>query len=682
MTTLVLEIGVIIFAVRLFGALSKKVGIPSVLGELIAGIVIGPFVLGGIPLPGLPDGLFPATHSGMPVSIELYGFATVASIILLFFSGLETDISLFLRYSVAGSIVGLGGVIFAFAMGDLTAMLFLNAGFMDPRCLFLGILSTATSVGITARILTDQRKMDSPEGVTILAAAVFDDVLGIICLAVVLGIIAVAGSGHGLDFIEIAGIALKAFGIWLGFTTLGLIFARRIAGFLKIFKSTTTFSVCAMGLALILAGIFQEAGLAMIIGAYIVGLSLSKTDIAFVIQDKLHGIYDFFVPLFFAVMGMLVDIRQFASTEVLMIGGVYTLVAIASKVLGCGLPALFTGFNMRGALRIGVGMVPRGEVALIIAGIGITAGIIDSKLFGIVIMMTLVTTLFSPPVLSAALKLPGRGTRNEREAEEGMTLDFAFPDPDLRELVINALVKDLEREGFYVHKLDEAAGLYQFRKDDLGFSLAEGERDVKFEFDAKAEALVRTALYEALLETSANVEKLKSLAKPEEMRRSIAEGAAPSGKGGVVRELPGPHVLMRLKASSKDEAIVELVDRLDALKLLKDRGAVLASVREREATMSTALQEGVMIPHGKSDGVEDMRVVIGLKPEGIACDSIDGKPSTIFVLTVSPKHSSGPHLQFLAGITGILRKAEVRQALLAAKTEDEVIDILSRAGSE
>ena len=165
-TTLVIQIGVILFAAKLGGILAQKAGIPTVLGELMSGILIGPYALGALALPGFPQGLFVKTVTEIPVSPELYGIATIASIILLFVSGLETDLGLFLKYSVAGSIVGLGGVLFSFAAGDLVGTLMLGGSFMAPRNLFLGILSTATSVGITARILSDRKKMDSPEGVT------------------------------------------------------------------------------------------------------------------------------------------------------------------------------------------------------------------------------------------------------------------------------------------------------------------------------------------------------------------------------------------------------------------------------------------------------------------------------------------------------------------------------------
>ena len=215
-TDLVFQLALIIFAARIFGKIAVRFGIPSVLGELIAGIIIGPFALGGIALPFFPHGLFGVTDSiAGAVSPELYAFSQIASIILLFASGLETDLSLFIKYSVSGGIIGLGGVVISFFFGAACAFFILPllgiecSGLFDVKCLFLGIMSTATSVGITARILSDKKKMDSPEGVTILAAAVFDDVLGIVLLAVVMGIVSALGTGKTLSGGAIGIIALK-----------------------------------------------------------------------------------------------------------------------------------------------------------------------------------------------------------------------------------------------------------------------------------------------------------------------------------------------------------------------------------------------------------------------------------------------------------------------------------------
>ena len=673
MSELVLQLGIIIFAVRAGGSLVKKVGIPSVLGELLAGVVIGPYALGGIALPGFPHGVFPLGAGTLAVSPELYGFATVASIILLFASGLETDIGLFLRYSVAGGIVGIGGVVFSFAFGDLVGVFLLNASFMDPRCLFLGILSTATSVGITARILSDQKKMDSPEGVTILAAAVFDDVLGIICLAVVLGIVAVlTGHGGSLNAATILGIAGKAFGIWLGFTALGLIFAKRVANFLKLFKHSYDFSVLALGIALVLAGVFEREGLAMIIGAYIAGLSLSKTDIAAVIQERIHGLYEFFVPVFFAVMGMLVNVREIMSPSVLVFGAIYTGVAILTKVIGCGGPALALGFNLKGALRIGVGMVPRGEVALIIAGIGLAGGILDERVFGVTILMTLVTTLIAPPLLDLTLNLSGYGTKKPVKGDDTATMTWDFPSDEIADLVVDTLLKDLKNEGFYVQMMNIDDGLSQARKDDIALSITEEEHRVTIE-TAKADMpFVKTAIYEVLLKLHESIEKLKASSDPAALKKELSDMDGRADRD-LLRLIDPASVKIDLAGTTKEEIISELVDLLNSVGKLDDKKLVLSDVLQREKTMSTGMQHGIALPHAKSEGVKEMCVAVGLKKEGINFESIDGEPSRLFVLVVSPKKVSGPHIQFLSAIGGILKDPETRENIVRSDRREEVV---------
>ena len=463
-TSLLFQLAVIFFAVRIFGKLAVKVGIPSVLGELVAGIVIGPYALGALKLPGFPQGLFPLNSESLAVNPELYSISQIASIILLFASGIETDLSLFLKYSVSGGIIGFGGVAVSFLLGDVCTMLMLHTHFMDVRCLFLGIMSTATSVGITARILSDKKKMDSPEGVTILAAAVFDDVLGIVLLAVVMGIVSALGGGGSLSGADIALIALKAFSIWLVFTLIFIVFAKKIAQFVRLFGGTFDFTMAALGVSFLLAGFFEKQGLAMIIGAYTTGLALSRTDIAPVIQERIRGLYKFFVPVFFAVMGMSVNVSQLLNREVLIFGAIYTIVGVIAKLLGCGGPALALGFNAKGAFRIGAGMIPRGEVALIIAGIGLASGIIDQKIFGVVILMTLVTTLVAPPVLTVSLGIKGRGTRKESESSESQTFEWDFDNADIAQMVIDLIVRDLRGEGFYVQTMNINEGIIQARK--------------------------------------------------------------------------------------------------------------------------------------------------------------------------------------------------------------------------
>jgi Kef-type K+ transport system membrane component KefB/mannitol/fructose-specific phosphotransferase system IIA component (Ntr-type) len=680
MTELVLQIGVILFAVRVCGRLVKRIGIPSVLGELLAGVIIGPYALGSIAFPGFDHGLFPLVEAGvLAVSPELYGFATVASIILLFASGLETNIALFLRYSLVSGLIGIGGVVVSFIFGDIVGMALLHTGFMDPRCLFFGVLSTATSVGITARILSDQKKMDSPEGVTILAAAVFDDVLGIIILAVVLGIVALltSNSGGSLDVGSILLIASKAFGIWLGFTALGLIFAKHIAGFLKMFKTSYDFSILALGVALVLAGVFEKQGLAMIIGAYIAGLSLSKTDIAALIQERIHGLYEFFVPLFFAVMGMMVNIRELASVQVLLFGAIYTLMAIAAKLIGCGVSAMALGFNAKGALRIGTGMVPRGEVALIIAGIGLSSGVLDSQLFGIIILMTFITTIIAPPLLNVFLKLPGAGTRKPAKGNDAATAVWDFFSDEIAGLVLDTLLKQLRTEGFYVQMMNINDGISQARKGDISLSITKEENTVTIATGKSDMSFVKTAMYEVILTLGDSIQKLKETANPAEMKKELAqmvEGRMPDDK--LLARIESDCVSIDLKGNDKNAIITELVDLLASKGRLNNRDDVLRNVFERERSMSTGMEHGIALPHGKSDGVDELRVAVGIKKDGVDFGSLDGERSRLFILVVAPRKTSGPHVQFLAAISAVLRVETTRQELFKATTAEEVVELL------
>ena len=674
-TSLVFQLAVVIFAVRVFGKLATKVGIPSVLGELISGIVIGPYALGGIGLPGFPGGIFPLNSPSLAVSPELYSISILASIILLFASGIETDLTLFLKYSVSGGIIGFGGVAVSFLFGDICSMLLLHTSFMDVRSLFLGIMSTATSVGITARILSDKKKMDAPEGVTILAAAVFDDVLGIVLLAVVMGIVSALSGGTSLSGGKIGLIALRAFSIWLVCTAVCILFSKRIAQFVKLFGGTFDFSIAALGVAFVLAGIFEKEGLAMIIGAYTTGLALSSTDIAPVIQERIHGIYKFFVPVFFAVMGMSVNLGELMNHEVLVFGAIYTIAAILAKVIGCGGPALGLGFNAKGALRIGTGMIPRGEVALIIAGIGLTSGIINQQLFGVVILMTLVTTIVAPPFLNVTLKIPGRGTRKEIKTAESQQFVWDFKDPEIADLVIDMFLSDLRSEGFYVQMMNISDGLSQARKGNISLSITETDSIVTIETDREDMGFVKGEIYEVMVRLGKSLETLNALHNTTSLQYGFASSENRI-EPALLKVLTADVISCSLKGTTKDEILDELVGLLEKSGKVTDRSTVLADVRAREKIMSTGLEKGIAIPHAKTDGVSGICVAIGIKKDGIDFEALDRQPSRIFILVAAPKKGEAPQMQVMSAIAGELHKNGITDRVLSAETAGDVIGIL------
>ena len=693
MAVLVLQLGLILFAVRIFGKLAVKIGIPQVLGELSAGIIIGPYALGSIPIPGFPHGLFSLTFAAasghLPVSNELYTIATVGSIILLFVSGLETDIRLFMRYSVAGSIIGIGGVLFSFIFGNAAGMLILNTSFSDPRCLFLGLVTTATSLGITARILSEQKKLDSPEGVTIMAAAVFDDVLGIIGLAVLLGVVAVMNldsqADSGFNYQAILLVAGKALGIWLSFTVLGFIFSKKLASFLKFFKSSYDFSILSLGIALILAGIFEKQGLAMIIGACITGLSLSKTDIAPVIIQRIHGIHEFFVPVFFAVMGMMVNIREITSPQVLIFGTIFTGIAFIAKLFGCGAPALLMGFNIKGALRIGLGMVPRGEVALILGGIGIASGILNQQLFSMVIMMTLITTLIAPPLLELSLKIQGRGTRKQVRDEDFSSTTWQFKSEEIANIVINWLLRDLRSEGFFIQTMYTDSGLSQARKDDIIFTIKREGKNVVVETTKTNERFIRTLVYEVIVELYGIIQSLKDTSSPLELKSetfSTQETGKEKASYNIFTHLNPECISFDLKGETREEIITELVDLLSEKDGLIQRDWVIRDVLERERIMDTGMKYGLAIPHGRSDGVEHLAIAMGYKKEGLDFGSIDGELSKIFILLVSARKDPEPYTQLLADIATVFSDEDAREELLNAASPDQILEIFRTKGKK
>lgn len=416
-TQLVLQLALILLAAKIGGELSERVfHQPGVLGELAAGMIIGPFALGGTGLPVI-GAIFPLHGEGgssapfIPVSTELYSIAQIAAVILLFYAGLETDFDQFFRFGAPAAVVALGGVILPFFFGDLVTVAFGLAGSpMDPKALFVGAIMTATSVGISARVLSDIRKLDTPEGVTILAGAVIDDVVGILVLTIVVSI----GASGSVQVGDVAFIGGKALGFWLGLTAAGVILAKYISRFFLSFRGNGAAVGLSLALAFFCAALAEQAGLAMIIGAYSIGLALSRSEIAERLNESLSSVYHALVPIFFVVMGMLVDFRAMA--PVLLFGGVISILAIIGKIFGCGLPALAVGFNRTGAIRVGIGMMPRGEVALIVAGVGLTAGIIQSDVFGVSIMMTMITTLLAPIALVPVFQRGGSGLRAESKA--------------------------------------------------------------------------------------------------------------------------------------------------------------------------------------------------------------------------------------------------------------------------
>jgi len=688
MMMLVFQLGLIIFAARTGGLIFERFRMPAIVGEIMAGIIIGPYLLGGINMPGLGQPLFPI-YGDFPISFELYGFTTVASIVLLFLVGLETDLEMFVKYSLAGSLVGIGGVVVSFIFGNFTAVFLskylfgVQYGFSHPVCLFLGVIATATSVGVTARILSEKKKMQSPEGVTIISGAVIDDVLGIIALAIVIGI---AKSGH-FEWHRVTGIAIKSILIWLGFTLTGIFLSKHISLFLKKFKDTTTITVMGLGMALILAGIFEKAGLAMIIGAYVMGLSLSRTDLDYVIQEKLSSLHRFFVPIFFCVMGMMVDLSTLTSLHVILFGLAYTITGIIGKILGCGFPALFLNFNTRGALRIGLGMTPRGEVTLLIASIGLTTGLLGQEALGAIVMMTIVTALIAPIMLSASLKSGKPVLRKARpEREKTKNIKFEMPTPDTSELILSKIIAAFNSEGFFVHRLDtnqREIKLFQIRKDQTFIVMRPSYELIEFDCKDEDSVFINTLIYEVICDLENTMHQLQTLVDSKSIGKKIFIGqpCKISSNNKLAGRIYPNAVKADLRATDKKSVIEEMVELIiESGQLNEDKKTdVFKALMEREEAMSTGMQYGIAMPHAKTDVVGNIICALGIKKEGIDFQSLDGEKAKIFVMILSPRGGMGPHIRLMADISQLLTDAQCRQRLLNAKDDKEVFAIFTQS---
>jgi Kef-type K+ transport system membrane component KefB len=483
-----LQVGIVLLAAKIGAEVFERwLKQPAVLGELIAGVAIGPFALGSIDWPGVGRLFGQATAGGeIPIPLPLWVFAELAAVILLFVVGLETDFASFVRFGPTAVVVAIGGVIVPFVLGDVAAVASgLAPAYLSPPALFVGAALTATSVGVTARVLSDMGRLDSPEGITILGAAVFDDVIGILVLAVVVAI----AQGGAVSALDIGLIGGKALGAWIVLTAILVLAAHRIAGVFGAFRSTGAALALAIGLALVSAFVAQSTGLAMIVGAFSAGIALSRTRLRTSLAREAAGVYHVLVPAFFVVIGMLVNIP--ALIGVLLFGTALSLLAIVGKIIGCSIPALALGFTWIGALRVGVGMIPRGEVALIIAGIGLATGAVDQPVFSVVVFMTFATTIVAPPLLVPVFRREGQGYGSTGMAPTaGLHFELDLP-ADLFDLFERHLLAALTERGFRSAGASEVAEVQELRRQGEIIAMqALRDRDGRARIRVESEAAI------------------------------------------------------------------------------------------------------------------------------------------------------------------------------------------------
>lgn len=398
-----LALAVILATAKLGGDVAARLGQPAVLGELTAGVLLGNLGLLGI------QWLEPFKTSG-----SLETLAELGVILLLFEVGLESTVRDMLKVGATALVVAALGVVAPFALGWGVGVLLLPNESMYVHA-FLGATLTATSVGITARVLKDLGKSQSPEARVILGAAVIDDVLGLVILAVVSGIIVAADTGASLSVTSAAVIVGKAVVFLVGALALGLLVTPRLFGFASRLRGTGILLTTALVLCFGLSYVAVLVGLAAIVGAYAAGLILEDVHYrAFTergehgIEELLHPLGTLLVPVFFVLMGMRVNLAAFGRVDVLGFAAALT----AAAILGKQACALGVGRRALDRLTVGIGMMPRGEVGLIFAniGLGLTIGgapVVNDATYSAVVIMVILTTLATPPALRWSL---GRGS--------------------------------------------------------------------------------------------------------------------------------------------------------------------------------------------------------------------------------------------------------------------------------
>jgi fructose-specific phosphotransferase system IIA component len=436
----------------------------------------------------------------------------------------------------------------------------------------------------------------------------------------------------------------------------------------------------AFGLSMFFAGIFEKAGLAMIIGAYVTGLTLSKTDISYEIQEAIHPLKEFLVPIFFTVMGMLVNLNSI-TPGILTFAVVYSIVALFGKLLGCGVPALFTGFNKKGSFRIGLGMMPRGEVGLIIAGIGLSHGFINDDVYGVAIMMVLSGIIVTPPLLNYALQKPGRGTRKRLVENEMESYPIEMNNSEQADMLINSIVEYFDNEGYFITKLILDYDMYQIRKDDVFFKLLKGskqENSNRVNIISKSENMdfVKELVYEATVKIEFNSKEILKKIDLNEMKKSSHDQASEKVKINydLTTALEPNCVIMNLKAANKEDCIAELVEVLDVNNKITQKETILKEVLTREGIISTGMQNGIAIPHARSEGVERTQIAIGIKKSGIDFNSMDGQPAKIIILLVSSTRKDDPHIKVLSAISSYFRNKRDIQDFLNIETCAEAVE--------
>ena len=373
------SVAIIIIFAKLFGLGARKLKGPQVVGEIIAGLLIGPSLLGWI-----------------EPSDFLSGMAEIGVILLMFSAGLETNLNQLRKTGVKATLIACAGVFVPLVAGALLYMCFY--GFSEfgtdefYHAVFIGTILTATSVSITVQALKEMGKLTDEIGTTIMSAAIIDDVIGILVLTMVMSFKDPSS--------KISDVALRTVAFFILAIVVGYILYKIMKWLDKKYPHTQRIPILGLALALALSYVADKYfGIADITGAYVAGIILSSLDDSAYIDRKMDvNSYMIFGPIFFARIGLQTDLKSLDMTIMLFSLG-FVAVGLISKVVGCGLMSRLCGYKGRNALKIGVGMMTRGEVALIVSKKGLEVGMMDSKYFTSVILLIVVSSIITPIIL-------------------------------------------------------------------------------------------------------------------------------------------------------------------------------------------------------------------------------------------------------------------------------------------
>ena len=388
---IIISISILLFSAKIFAEIFQRIKQPVVLGELLAGIIVGPYALGGLPL-----------FDGQPLVVldeTLKYIGELAAIVILFIAGLEITPREFLRGGAASFTVGALGVIIPFAVGFMVLSLY---GLDSFEILLIATAMTATSIAISIQVLTELGKMQSKEARLILGAAIVDDILAIAILSVVLTM--VQSGNTSPQIMDIAFLIVKILGLFAVLLIGAIFLIPRILHREKLWRSRGSIEGITTAIFFGIAGVAAYVGLSPIVGAFAAGMAVASTKLIKQVEEYAQKLQFIFAPLFFAIIGAQVDLRG-VNIDVLIIAGIIIAIAISTKLVGCGLPSmLFLKKDKTKSMRVGIGMVSRGEVGLIVAGVGVTSGVLSTDIYTSIIIMVAVTTIITPIWLKKSYK--------------------------------------------------------------------------------------------------------------------------------------------------------------------------------------------------------------------------------------------------------------------------------------